>query len=330
MLLPSMFSSWPSFMVVVTPTTTTTTAAAATTTTTTTTTASTSVLLTIVSAVVIVFFLARALIIRIPLRYRELAALDRGSIITTTLQPSAGHHHISDGGPRQQQQQKQKQKQQKQQQKQQKQESTIIATSTSTATNTNTSTNTSTSPAIGRRQRRQRKRILILFDGDCVLCNGFVRFCHARDPAHRLAFGALESPHGKRLLHLHGLFSPQPLPTAPQRQRRKQKQQQQQSPTRVTQMIQSFVVIEAGRAYVRSDAALHALSSLQPSFLWLCLTQMLVEPMPRVLRDAVYDLGWATRRRIWGTTSECARIAKNCRIDNDSVRVAEAELAALL
>ena len=41
---------------------------------------------------------------------------------------------------------------------------------------------------------------MILFDGVCNLCNAFVRFVIARDPAGRFQFGALQSPAARRLL----------------------------------------------------------------------------------------------------------------------------------
>ena len=41
---------------------------------------------------------------------------------------------------------------------------------------------------------------VILFDGVCNLCNEFVKFVIARDPAGRFQFGALQSPAAQRLL----------------------------------------------------------------------------------------------------------------------------------
>jgi len=41
---------------------------------------------------------------------------------------------------------------------------------------------------------------VILFDGVCNLCNGFVTFVIARDPDRRFQFGALQSPAARRLL----------------------------------------------------------------------------------------------------------------------------------
>lgn len=46
---------------------------------------------------------------------------------------------------------------------------------------------------------------LVLFDGDCGLCHGAVRFIARRDPKGRFRFAPLESPLGERLLRPRGL-----------------------------------------------------------------------------------------------------------------------------
>ena len=50
----------------------------------------------------------------------------------------------------------------------------------------------------------------ILFDGVCNLCNGFVRFVIARDPAARFRFAALTSPATTRILRHAGVSHPLP------------------------------------------------------------------------------------------------------------------------
>src|SRR5882762_5499318 len=70
---------------------------------------------------------------------------------------------------------------------------------------------------------------VILFDGVCNLCNGFVQFVIARDPAARFRFAALQSESARRLLaRLDGLAG---LPD-------------------------SIVLVDRGRVYTRSSAAL--------------------------------------------------------------------------
>src|SRR5579862_417902 len=100
---------------------------------------------------------------------------------------------------------------------------------------------------------------VLLFDGVCNLCNGFVQFVIARDPSARFHFGALQSDAGRRLLRERYT-----RPTLPD----------------------SLVLIDARGVFTRSEAALRVARGLR--FPWpLAYGLMLV---PRPLRDWVYDI----------------------------------------
>jgi predicted DCC family thiol-disulfide oxidoreductase YuxK len=116
--------------------------------------------------------------------------------------------------------------------------------------------------------------VVVLFDGVCNLCNGFVDFAIARDPRGRLRFGALQSEEGQRALHEAGVDVPR---------------------------LSTLVVLEGGTAYVRSDAALRALRQLR--FPWPLLFAAVVVPRP--LRDAVYAFVAARRYRWFGRRDTC-------------------------
>ena len=74
---------------------------------------------------------------------------------------------------------------------------------------------------------------ILLFDGVCNLCNAWVRFVIRRDPAPpRFRFAALQSEAGQRLLG------------------------------RELQAMDTFVLIDGGRVFVRSSAALRVLARL--------------------------------------------------------------------
>ena len=47
--------------------------------------------------------------------------------------------------------------------------------------------------------------LLLLFDGDCLLCDGVVQWLAAHDPHNRLRFASLQSGLGQCLLQAHGL-----------------------------------------------------------------------------------------------------------------------------
>jgi len=114
----------------------------------------------------------------------------------------------------------------------------------------------------------------ILFDGVCNLCNGFVRFVIARDPAARFRFASLQSAAAAALLREAGVAAPMP---------------------------DSIVLIAGGRAYVRSAAALRILRGLR--FPWPLAVALFV--VPRFVRDRVYDFIAARRYRWFGRRESC-------------------------
>ncbi len=120
-------------------------------------------------------------------------------------------------------------------------------------------------------------RTVVLFDGVCNLCNGFVNFLIDRDPRERLVFAALQSDAGRRLLADAG------LPEG---------------------SLQSVVVIDGGRTFTRSSGALRILRRLGGFWSVLALPALAV---PRPIRDAVY--GWIARKRYgWFGRQETCRI----------------------
>jgi predicted DCC family thiol-disulfide oxidoreductase YuxK len=115
---------------------------------------------------------------------------------------------------------------------------------------------------------------VILFDGVCTLCNGFVQFVIARDPHARFQFGALQSPSARRILAL--LDTPDPLPDA-------------------------IVLVEDGKVFTQSTAVLRIARRLRFPFP-LAVTLLVV---PRPLRDGIY--AWVARHRYgwFGRRDQC-------------------------
>lgn len=106
---------------------------------------------------------------------------------------------------------------------------------------------------------------ILLYDGVCNLCNGVTQFVIRRDPAPgKFRFAALQSDAGRALLRKHGLPE---------------------------DSLDTFVMVEKGRAYLRSTAGLHVLRGL--GFPWSVAYPLIL--VPRALRDAVYD--WIARNR---------------------------------
>lgn len=117
---------------------------------------------------------------------------------------------------------------------------------------------------------------IILFDGVCNLCNGFVQFVIRHDAAGRFRFAALQSEAGQALLRQHQL----PTPAEPD----------------------SVVLVTDGRAYTHSAAALGILQGLGGG--WRQLGR-LGQVFPRFLRDAVYRLIARYRYRWFGRQDAC-------------------------
>jgi predicted DCC family thiol-disulfide oxidoreductase YuxK len=115
-------------------------------------------------------------------------------------------------------------------------------------------------------------RAVLLFDGVCTLCNGFVQFVIRRDPADRFQFATLQSDAARRLLQA----APQPLPD-------------------------TLVLVENGRVFLRSTAALRVVRSLR--FPWPLAFVLVVVPRP--LRDWVYDILARNRYRWFGRRDVC-------------------------
>ncbi len=115
---------------------------------------------------------------------------------------------------------------------------------------------------------------ILLFDGVCNLCHGSVLFVlrHERTPA--LRFCALESETGARLLTRHGIG---------------------------TDYRGSLVVIDAGRVFLKSDAALQVARYLQWPWSWGRAALI----FPRPLRDWAYDLIARNRYRWFGRHDAC-------------------------
>lgn len=117
---------------------------------------------------------------------------------------------------------------------------------------------------------------VVLFDGDCTLCNHTVDFLIRNDRAGKLQFASLQSEAGRRLVDAFGLQG-------------------------ASERLDSVVFINGTRAYTHSDAALQIARSLDG--LWPVLGVFLL--VPRALRDVVYRFVARNRYRWFGKTQAC-------------------------
>lgn len=121
----------------------------------------------------------------------------------------------------------------------------------------------------------QTERPVILFDGVCNLCSNTVLFIIKHDIGNRFRFASLQSPAGIRLMQQYGI-----------------------PPT-----YGSVVLIENGKAYLKSTAALRIARKLNG--LWPLL--YLFMGVPKFIRNRVYDWIARNRYRWFGRADQCMR-----------------------
>ena len=117
-------------------------------------------------------------------------------------------------------------------------------------------------------------KFIVLFDGVCNLCNGFVNFVIERDPKNKFLFASLQSSKAKSLL-----ANAKSVPNG----------------------LETIVLIKGDRIFLRSTAALKIAREL--SGLWPIFYVFLF--VPTFIRDFFYKLIANNRYRIFGKQDEC-------------------------
>lgn len=114
---------------------------------------------------------------------------------------------------------------------------------------------------------------VILFDGVCNLCDSSVQFILKRDPEGYFKFASLQSETGQKLLKKYGFSTD----------------------------INSFVLIEDGKGFVKSSAALHVCMHLKGPWKMLFILRMI----PPFIRDFFYDIVANNRYKLFGKKESC-------------------------
>lgn len=118
-------------------------------------------------------------------------------------------------------------------------------------------------------------RPVILFDGNCNLCNGGVQFVLDFDKEGLFRFASLQSDAGKALLQRSG---------------------------RKAEDITSIVLVNKQRHWVKSQAVLHIAQDLKAPFPVL---QAILQPIPGFVRDTIYEAVADNRYRLFGEADSC-------------------------
>jgi predicted DCC family thiol-disulfide oxidoreductase YuxK len=115
---------------------------------------------------------------------------------------------------------------------------------------------------------------IILFDGECNLCNSSVNFVIRHDKKNHFRFAALQSETGKELLRQFKITN---FPN------------------------ESFVLIENNKTFTRSTAVLRVTKHLNK--LYPLLYVFIIIPSP--IRNFLYDLTARNRYRWFGKRDQC-------------------------
>ncbi len=121
------------------------------------------------------------------------------------------------------------------------------------------------------------KHPVVLFDGVCNLCNTAVQWIIRNDPNHRFRFLPLQSPRAQKFLS------------------------NADEKTRENDGLDSVILIENGKIYTMSSAALRIASRLR--FPWPLLG--LFRVLPASIRDFFYRFVARHRYRLFGKKEKC-------------------------
>jgi predicted DCC family thiol-disulfide oxidoreductase YuxK len=115
---------------------------------------------------------------------------------------------------------------------------------------------------------------VMVFDGVCHLCSGFVRLALRFDRNQEIRFAPIQSAFGRRLAESHGVDPDDPL---------------------------TFLFFDRGRALVASDGVIAMLRRFPAPLRYLAI----VAWVPRRLRDLVYRVVARNRYRLFGRRGAC-------------------------
>jgi len=116
---------------------------------------------------------------------------------------------------------------------------------------------------------------IIVFDGVCALCSGWVGFVLKRDRRREFKLAAMQTPQGRALLSGHGIDPDDPT---------------------------TFLVIDGQAAFTDTDALIRVLGRFH--FGWR-LSAWLLRAVPRSWRNAAYRYVARNRYRLFGRRDTC-------------------------
>lgn len=116
---------------------------------------------------------------------------------------------------------------------------------------------------------------IIIFDGECNLCNGVVGWLLKFAPEDLFSFVPFQSPRGQKLLKENGF---------------------------ATQQLDTVILIDYSGVHTHSDGFLRVISKIPK---WKRVAALLAF-IPRLFRDFVYKTASKHRVKWFGSSSSCA------------------------
>ena len=117
-------------------------------------------------------------------------------------------------------------------------------------------------------------RPIIVFDGVCIFCSGFIKFVLRHDKSEKFRFVTAQSALGQALYQHYRLD---------------------------TQVFETNLVIVDGRLHTKLDAFVQVMKRLPMPWPLFAVLQVL----PRFLADRLYDVIARNRYRLFGRTEDC-------------------------
>jgi len=122
--------------------------------------------------------------------------------------------------------------------------------------------------------------MVILFDGVCNLCNGFVQFVLKHDKNKVFQFASLQSNYGKELSSHFNLSSDN---------------------------LKTVIVFDGKNILMQSDASIKIISSLGSKWKLILIFKI----VPRFIRNGIYNVLAKNRYTLFGKKDQCMVPAEN-------------------
>lgn len=119
------------------------------------------------------------------------------------------------------------------------------------------------------------EKSIIIFDGECNLCNGVVGWLMQFAPEQVFQFIPFQSPRGQELLKEHGF---------------------------PTKELTTVILIDENGAHTHSDGFLEIVAKIPK---WRLVAALLAY-IPRIIRDTIYNLASRNRVRWFGKSNACS------------------------